>query len=377
MKNIAAFIESADKSELRLLLSAVEKKLQMGRASADMLALTAMEGNSRHLSTEQMVSLTSSFADWQAKASTPTQRRSRTRIWIAYLILRYGGLRLGEVLALDDRSDIKTDSSEIIVRGPMPRMVQMPEDIIKEIASLLGDPMFYSLRGQVLQIDPGYLRRKFYEQAWLACLSKELVNPRILRHSRAVELLGGGVPLKAVQSFLGLQTRDIAGGLQNFTPQTGQRIVQQYLAKEVKMKTSARNLFMGKVTGLVRDGLLAEVELTTLSGLRVVAVITGESFDNLRLSEGAVVTASIKAPWVVLVKPESGEEIRASVRNQFSGKVAAVKSSRIASEVLVDLDDGSKVCALVTGDSVSKLQLEPGADVMVLFRAFSVILNAE
>ena len=143
------------------------------------------------------------------------------------------------------------------------------------------------------------------------------------------------------------------------------------------MKTSARNLFMGTVSGLVRDGLLAEVELTTLSGLRIVAVITEESFDNLRISEGAVVTASIKAPWVVLARPEPGEDTRASARNQFAGKVAAIKSSSIASEVLVDLYDGSKVCALVTGDSVDKLALAPGADVVVLFKAFSVILNAE
>lgn len=378
MKNFAALIESADKSELRLLLSAVEKKLKLGRsADADAGVLSESEGVSRSLDTKQLAALTASFSAWQSAAGTPTQRRSRSRIWLAYMLFRYGGLRLGELLALDDKRDFDFERVMVKVGGPAARTVQMPQDVMREIEALLDEPMFYSLRGEVLRIDPGYLRRKFYEQAPLVGLARDMVNPRVLRHSRGMELLNGGVPLKAVQFFLGQGARGAGDGFGVMAPRTGQRIVQEYLAREVKMKTSARNLFMGRVSHLVRDGLLAEVELTTLSGLKIVAVITEESFENLRITEGSVITASVKAPWVVLAVPEAGESVKTSARNQFCGKVSEVKRGALASEVLVDLYEGSKVCALITGDSAERLKLAPGMDISVMFKSFSVILGAD
>lgn len=374
MKNIAAFLEGADAGELRLLLAAVERKLRHG-APAEFGELG--EGDARHLDAGQLARLTDSVQAWREAAGTPTQRRSRARVWLAYLLLRYGGLRLGEVLALDDRADFNFSGGLVRVGGPAGRAVQMPEDVMRGIAALLEDPMFYSLRGEVLRIDPGYLRRKFYEQAELADLPRELVNPRVLRHSRGLELLHGGVPPAAVRFYLGQPGRGQNGGLGDLSPRTGQRIVQQYLAREIRMKTSARNLFMGQVTRIAQDGLLAEVELATLSGLRIVAMITQESLDNLRIAEGGVATASVKAPWVVLAAPEQDAPVRSSARNQFAGKVARVNAGKLAAEVLVDLYEGSKVCALVTEGSVEQLGLGPGSDVVVMFKAFSVILSVD
>lgn len=377
MKNFAALIESADKSELQLLLSAIEKKLKLGGGSdADAGVLAESEGVLRSLDTGQLSALGSSFSAWQAAAKTPTQRRSRSRIWLAYLLFRHGGLRLGEVMGLDDKCDFDFDRSLVRIAGQAARTVQMPADVMREIEALLNEPMFYSLRGEVLRIDPGYLRRKFYDQADFAGLPRDLVNPRVLRHSRGMELLNGGVPLKAVQFFLGQGGRGAGDGFGVLAPRTGQRIVQEYLSKEVKMKTSARNLFMGRVSHLVRDGILAEVELTTLSGLKIVAAITEESLENLGISEGSVITASVKAAWVVLAVPGPGEKLKASTRNQFLGKVAEVKRGKLASEVLVDLYEGSKMCSLITGGSAEQLELEPGVDVTVMFKSFSVILGA-
>lgn len=374
MKNLAAYIENADKSELRLILKAVEKKLGLAKPGADTRWLAGSEGKARSLNSTQLAALTASFSLWQDSAATPTQKRSRSRIWLAYLLLRYGALRLGEALALDDRKDIDFVRCQISIAGAFARIVQIPEDIMNKIAVLVEDPMFYSLRGEVLRIDQGYLRRKFYEQASLTGLPRELVNPRVIRQSRALELLKGGVPLNVVQSFTGQQSRYNNGGFGEISPHTGQRLVQDYLAREVKMKTSARNLFMGKVSRLAQDGLLSEVELTTLSGLKVVAMITEESFLNLRIVEGSVVTASVKAPWVVLLEP--GGLLKSSARNQFAGKITAVKEGKLASEVELELYEGSKVCALVTEDSVKNTGLQSGKDMVVMFKAFSVILNA-
>lgn len=376
MKKLAALIENAEQGELRLLLSAVEKKLGLGRGGAGESAWAASEDASCYLDAAQLARLTESFSAWKNSAPTPAQRRSRSRLWLAYLLLRYGALRLGEMTALDDRSDIDFERCLIEVQGPPARSVQLPADVMREIAAFLDDPMFYSLRGEVFCIDPGYLRRKFYEQAELAGLPRDLANPRALRRSRGMELVRGGVPFKAVQLFLGRRER-VNSDLGYLPPTAGRRMVQQYLAREVKMKTSARNIFVGSVSRLARDGLLAEVELVTLSGLKVVAIITEESLENLCIDEGRIVTASVKAPWVVLAAPEGDGGLKTSARNQFCGKVTDIKEGRLASEVTVELYEGSKVCALLTGDSLKRLNIERGKDMTVMFRAFSVILNAD
>lgn len=63
------------------------------------------------------------------------------------------------------------------------------------------------------------------------------------------------------------------------------------------MKTSARNVFQGRITSLRSSGLLVEVVLRTAGGLRVAALITDESRKTLALAEGKLVNAAVKAPW--------------------------------------------------------------------------------
>lgn len=141
------------------------------------------------------------------------------------------------------------------------------------------------------------------------------------------------------------------------------------------MKTSARNSFTGKVTALRQGMILSEVELTTASGYQVVSVITKESFDRLGIKEGDGLTATIKASLVIIVKePQAG---KTSMRNRFAGKIARLNQGMIAAEVVVSLGDGTEVCALITDESVKKLDLKVGDDVWAMFKAFSVVLNAD
>lgn len=379
MQDFTTILANAAPSELKLLLAEVEQKLAeygaMPPARPAGPAVAAVPDSTKHLTTEELALATDSFSAWVQEAKTPVQQRSRSRLWLAFLLIRYGALRLGETLSLDDARDILPGRNQVTVHGSNARKVLLPEPVMRIIADRLAAPMFYGMRGEVLRLDQGYLRRKFYERAKACGLPGELFNPRIIRHSRAIELLSGGVPLQVVQSFLGQQNPAMASNYLEFSGESAQRIVHRYINRENKMKTSARNAFTGRVTSLIRDGLLVEVELTTMTGLQVVAVITQESCANLGLSEGGIATATVKAPWVILTLDEAG--LKTSARNKFSGTVSAVKNSAIACEVLVDLPDGNKVCALVTLDSVKKLDIKPGDDILVMFKAFSVILNVE
>ena len=136
-------------------------------------------------------------------------------------------------------------------------------------------------------------------------------------------------------------------------------------------KTSARNAFTGTINRIKRGDLLVEVEILTSTGLQVVSIITAESADNLELREGINTTATIKAPWVII----STGDAPTSARNHFSGKVQSVQLGEIEAEVLVTLDEGTTVCAVITSQSARVLKLEPGKPGSVLFKAFAVVLG--
>ncbi|MFR3456997.1 MAG: hypothetical protein ACLTTU_00610 [Bilophila wadsworthia] len=62
--------------------------------------------NVRHLTSEQLDAVSKAFLDWYKASVSTTQGRSRGRLWLVFLLIRYGALRLGEVLSIDDRTDL-------------------------------------------------------------------------------------------------------------------------------------------------------------------------------------------------------------------------------------------------------------------------------
>ena len=120
-------------------------------------------------------------------------------------------------------------------------------------------------------------------------------------------------------------------------------------------KTSARNAFTGTINRITRGNLLVEVEIVTSTGLKVVAVITSESADNLELREGMNTTATIKAPWVIL-----STGLAAGARNHFPGTVQSIRTGEIEAEVTSPFRRSETVCAVITAESARSLNLEPG-----------------
>jgi molybdate transport system regulatory protein len=253
--------------------------------------------------------------------------------------------------------------------------VVLPSFLIEEMEEAFASPDLQSLRGEIFRLDQGFVRKKFSEQESRSGLQRELLNPRVLRHSRAVELLRMGVPIKAVQAVLGHSTPTMTSVYCDFSENDLQRIMHHHIRKETSMKTSARNTFVGEVSSMRKGVILTEVELTTGSGLKVVSVITNESAEKLDVKEGKTVSAVVKAPWVIIVKDPQLE--KTSARNRFSGKITKINQGQISAEVIAMLEDGTTMCALVTDESVKNLELNEGQNVWFLFKAFSVILNID
>lgn len=327
----------------------------------------------KYLSPSQLDALTGSFREWLRMARDSRTRQARTRMWLLFQLLRHTGMRLGEALELDDRTDFDLDRAVVTVRGEARREIPLPAELVEDLRLFFDAPMSLGLRGQVFRLDPGYVRRKFSELGKGTGIPRELLNPRVLRHSRAVELLRGGVPLVVMDAMLGHQSQ--SSQYVSFSDADTRRIMNHYIFEEKKMKTSARNMFVGQISAIRQGTILSEVEVTTASGLKVVSVITRESFENLGLAMGMTVIATVKAPWVVLVKDDS--MFKTSARNKFCGRISAVNTGQIAAEVVVDLSDGTKITSLITDESVSTLDLKIGDEICAMVKAFSVILTME
>ena len=141
------------------------------------------------------------------------------------------------------------------------------------------------------------------------------------------------------------------------------------------MKSSARNQFSG-IVAVVHDGAINdEIELEIAPGQRLVSTVTRESRQALKLEVGAKALALVKASSVMLVKDGAG--MRFSARNQLAGKVDAVMTGAVNSEVLVRLPGGAVIVAIITIASVSGMGLRQGDNVTAMFKASSVFLATE
>lgn len=68
------------------------------------------------------------------------------------------------------------------------------------------------------------------------------------------------------------------------------------------MRVGARNQLIGKVTGMRRGQLMAQVKFTIPSESQMSSVMTLESLEELGLKEGEEVRVFVKAVNVLLVK---------------------------------------------------------------------------
>ncbi|SMF94258.1 molybdate transport system regulatory protein [Methylomagnum ishizawai] len=69
--------------------------------------------------------------------------------------------------------------------------------------------------------------------------------------------------------------------------------------------------------------------------------------------------------------------MKASARNQLSGKITGVRTGATYAEVDISLKGGTTLCASVTNESVDKLGLAVGGDALALIKAPQVMIVKE
>lgn len=63
-----------------------------------------------------------------------------------------------------------------------------------------------------------------------------------------------------------------------------------------------------------------------------------------------------------------------SARNQFAGKVKAIKLGNVMAEIVVDIGGGHEVVSAITRGSAERLGLAQGSAVTVVIKATEVLL---
>jgi molybdate transport system regulatory protein len=138
------------------------------------------------------------------------------------------------------------------------------------------------------------------------------------------------------------------------------------------MKTSARNQFNGVIKEVTIGAVNAEVLVEINGGESIVASVTKESVESLKIKPGISVVALVKAPQIIIVSDFGGYKI--SARNQLSGKISLISPGAVNSEIDVEVTGGQKIAATVTNDSVTTLGLQKGQSVTAVFKAGAVLL---
>lgn len=337
--------------------------------------------NSSCLDSLQLEKLEDAFRSWANSPKRHDHQSSRNRILLIFLIIRYTGARLSEVLNLRPLQDV--DFKNHMVRfykatseeESSCREIKVPESIPAEIKKTLNDSHFASTGDNLFKVDPGHVRRKFYERAEACNLPKKLGAPEVIRKSRAVELMQGNMPLPVVQKMLGHSTPNLAASYVAFSDDDILQVAKFYLEREYQRKTSARNTFFGKISAIRHGDVQSKIELSTIGGGLVSTVVTNDSLARLGVKIGSLITAEVKAPWVTLQKFHEKPECTAE--NMFRGTVDRINKGKIVTEYVVRITDGTEICSVVSTESGRRLNMHVNDEVWAMFNSFSVVLHVD
>jgi len=337
--------------------------------------ITSSPDGRRCLDTVQLGQLEQSFREWARAANRSDVRQSRRRILLIFLLIRYTGAKLNEVLALDPFVDVDPGRQAVFYGADesAKREVHIPGNICREMQAALSDPGFRESLGKLFDVDPAFVRRKFYERAQACGFAKNLGGPEMIRRARAVELMQGNMPLPAVQMLLGHSTPNLTSAYVSFSEDDLRELTRFFMERESSRKTSARNAFFGKIATIRSGDIQSLVELATVGGHAITTMITNDSLRSLGLREGMLATAEVKAPWVILHK--GAGKPTSSAENRCKGVIVRRTSGEVNTEYVIRLADGTELCSIAGTPNDQFPDFAEGEEVWAIFNCFSVVLH--
>jgi len=333
-----------------------------------------------YLDSGELYTLEQSFRAYVKKSKRKDVIVSRKKNLLVFLLIRYTGAKLSEVLNLNPFKNIDWGKSCISfgAKNDEPdsqRKVQVSKLVLDEIKEIVNQIEFEKKYKNLSFPDPGFLRKKFYDRAKDCGFNKNLCGPEAIRKSRAIELLKSGIPLPAVQSILGHSNPGLTSSFVNYSKDEIALVAKTFAEKESGRKTSARNTFFGKITNILKGTIQSKIEIFTDEGHKIQSVITNQSLERMGLSKGSLVSAEVKAPMVLVVSKAG--DFQTSADNKFKGKIKKISKAIVSSEIVVSISDTTDICSIVSCDEKKLSTLKKGDQVFVLFNCFSVVLHLD
>lgn len=324
-----------------------------------------------HLTRDKLEQLTLRWEGWESEATTPARKIVRSRLHLLFLLIRYGGLRLGEVLDLNAYLAVDTITGMLHVPGPNARDVLLPISCMKHVRRILSLPEAEQMGTGFLRFDQGFVRKKFYAVAQPLGIGSNLAGPRAIRYSRGLELLELHVPLNLVQKFLGQQKASQIAAFLEFAGGEAKRIVRAgIVSRNQSIPESGSNSFLGIVTDISMGMRMVSVEVTTFSDVRITALCPIKQFMRMELRLNQVVTAMVDPAHVSL----AAEKISCSLRNCVCGTVQSVHQEKVESFICVELADGNKLCSTQETKALEKLKPREHKKIYAFFPSRAVRL---
>ena len=306
---------------------------------------------------------------WRESAHGPGQLCSRSRVLFVCLLIRFGGLRLGEALELDAKAAVDVVTCMVHVPGASARDVLLPMGCMRHIRRILSLPEAEGMGAEFLRFDQGFVRRKFYEVASPLELDSALVGPRALRYARGLELLELHVPFNLVQKFLGQEKSSQIAAFLDFAGGAARRYVGGGSPDQNSGK-DCRNSMLGTITDITLGMRSVRLEVTTFSDLRLVSLCSHKDFSRMDLHLHQVVTAFIEPDQIVIAPdPLPG------FSNGFCAPVAELHREQVETFIGIRLDDGTTLYSHQETDVLDTMRLYEGRKVWMLFPARAVSLS--
>lgn len=311
--------------------------------------------------------LSTAWEIWASSASTPLRSIARARAHLVFLLIRHGGLRLGEALGISLASRLDLESGLLEIPGDNSRSVLVSPGGLRKLRRILTLPE--AKDDGFNRLDPGFVRRTFYALAKSAGLESARCGPRAIRYARGLELLGLHTPLNLVREYLGLRApAQLAAFLQFAGLESGSPALREKQARH----NVRGNAFMAIATGLETGLKSALVLMTSLSGAPLAALCPMEDFIRADPVVGQSLWAFIKPDMVFLAR-ESGF---ANFANCLAGTLCSLHQDPAESLAGLRLEDGGLLEIRIGNLELPDPAPERGERLFALFSARAVAICA-
>lgn len=320
----------------------------------------------QNLTPEELATLSLCWESWEQAVSTPARRIVRAKLHLVFLLVRYGGLRLREVLEMPVTACLDRQSGLLSVPGENARDIMLPMGCMQHFRRILSLPE--AEQADFLALDTGFIRRKFYAVAELCGLPPQKAAPRALRYARGLELLSLHVPLSMVQKYLGQP-----GAAKTFFLNFAGGDVKSHVLDRARERSRSRDNVLAGIVTSIRLGLRrAELEISVASNLVLYAQTSLDRVQDLDLGEHRqVISFHIPSSRIVLTL----DHVPTSLHNCLEATVTGLHADSVEGFASTVLCDGTPLHADLDWGRLDSAELYEGRRVWLHFAASSVEID--